>query len=55
MNVRILIDLRFMQAGAAAAAGWIWANAFGKFGKMAFAAKYCPSSEVVSCSEVVLC
>lgn len=26
--------------GAAAAAGWVWANAIGKFGKTAFAACY---------------
>jgi hypothetical protein len=38
-SLLLALGVKTNKAGAAAAAGWIWANAFGKFGKMAFAAK----------------
>ena len=39
-SLLLALGVKTSKVGAAAAAGWVWANAIGKFGKTAFAARY---------------
>jgi len=39
-SLLLALGVKTNKVGVAAAAGWVWANAIGKFGKTAFAARY---------------
>jgi len=39
-SLLLALGVKTNTVGVAAAAGWVWANAIGKFGKTAFAARY---------------